>query len=261
MSKKPIIAAYALLASFILLVGSVEGKDSFCCSTTETQTGSDDAQTGAANDVMKLSKAFGHLIGRNLETPGLTFNLEAIIEGMRDAAAGVDSPMTEVEYEEAMLSLQEAAFNDLAEANLEEANRILENNAREESVVKVGEGKVQYKVISEGQGSAVPEHGNPTISYRGTYSDGTLFGSSDETGPVAVPLDQTVPGFAKGLVGMKEGEKRRIYIHPDEAYGVMGHLPPNSLLIFDVEVIRANSIEFDQPVAESDEGTEPGNQG
>ncbi len=40
---------------------------------------------------------------------------------------------------------------------------------------------------------------------------------------------------------MKEGEKRTIYIHPEKAYGVTGHLPPNSLLIFDVEIIKAHS--------------------
>ncbi len=39
---------------------------------------------------------------------------------------------------------------------------------------------------------------------------------------------------------MVQGEKRTLYIHPELAYGVSGHLPPNSLLIFEVEIVEAN---------------------
>ena len=56
-----------------------------------------------------------------------------------------------------------------------------------------------------------------------------------------VSLDETIPGFSKGIIGMKEGEKRTLYIHPDLAYGVNGNLPPNSLLTFEIEIVKANS--------------------
>lgn len=246
MAKKHFTLALASVVSFGLLVqlDSSESNDMPPPSTEETTP---------SYDVMKLSKAFGHLIGRNLETPGVTFDLDSIIAGMRDAAAGLEAPMSETEYEEAMSALQESAFNRLAETNLQEANEFLKKNSKETNVINLEQGKVQYKVLSEGLGKSVSEHGNPTINYKGSYSDGTLFGSSEETGPIALPLDQTIPGFAKGIVGMKEGEKRQIYIHPDMGYGVMGHLPPNSLLIFEVEVVRANSMDgFDSPVAEGD---------
>ena len=45
---------------------------------------------------------------------------------------------------------------------------------------------------------------------------------------------------------MKEGEKRRIFVHPDLGYGTSGHLAPNSLLIFDVEVVKAESPDKDK---------------
>ena len=44
--------------------------------------------------------------------------------------------------------------------------------------------------------------------------------------PITIPLDQTIPGFSKGIVGMKEGEKRRLFVHPDLGYGTTGQLPP-----------------------------------
>jgi peptidylprolyl isomerase len=51
---------------------------------------------------------------------------------------------------------------------------------------------------------------------------------------------------------MKEGESRRLFIHPDLAYGVAGHLPPNSLLIFDIEIVKADTPKSSQ---ESDDET------
>ena len=61
-----------------------------------------------------------------------------------------------------------------------------------------------------------------------------------------------IPGFREGVIGMREGETRRIYVHPEMAYGVTGEVPPNSLLIFDVEVTDAgetaqNPAPFIQP--------------
>jgi len=84
------------------------------------------------------------------------------------------------------------------------------------------------------------------INYTGKYIDGTVFGSSETAGgPITVPIDQTIPGFSKGIVGMKEGEKRRLFVHPDMGYGTTGQLPPNSMLIFDIEVVKATSPDKD----------------
>ena len=98
-------------------------------------------------------------------------------------------------------------------------------------------------MIQEGEGVEVAEHSSPLIHYRGTYLDGTAFGSTAESGgPISLPLDGTIEGFAKAVVGMKEGEKRRIYIHPDLAYGTRGHLDPNALLTFEVEIVQTEQV-------------------
>ena len=54
-------------------------------------------------------------------------------------------------------------------------------------------------------------------------------------------LDEIIPGLKAGLVGMKEGEKRIVYVHPEMGYGTNGYLPPNSLLTFEIEIVKANS--------------------
>lgn len=208
----------------------------------------DESQPGKSEsdeiDMQKLSEAFGNFIGRNLKSNGIEFNLEAIIKGMREGAIGKPAPLNEQEYEKMMTKLQEKAFNALADSNLKAANEFLEINAHAEGVVELVPGKLQYVILTQGNGPAIQEHGTPSVKYTGKYIDDTVFGSSDESGgPITVPLDQTIPGFSKGIVGMKEGEKRRLFVHPELGYGRAGHLAPNSLLIFEIEAVSATSPE------------------
>lgn len=200
-------------------------------------------QTESKNiDMKKLSEAFGNFIGRNLQSPGLSFDLESIIKGIREGSAGQASPLTEKEYEEMMAAVQEKAFKEMSTANLKSANDFMEKNKKENTVKEIVPGKLQYSTIKEGNGAIVEPHSSPKIHYTGKYQDGTVFGTSEEMGgPITIPLDQTIPGFSKGITGMKEGEKRRLYVHPDLGYGTTGQLPPNELLIFDIEVVKAHS--------------------
>jgi peptidylprolyl isomerase len=202
---------------------------------------SDKGSTDQQIDMVKLSEAFGNFIGKNLQMPGVEFNLEGLIQGIRSGAEGKPSPLSDKEYEAMMGAVQEKAFKELAAKNMKEANEFLSKNSKAANVVELIPEKVQYEMVVEGKGPAVAEHASPMINYTGKYLDGTTFGSSEETGgAIAVPLDQTIPGFSKGVVGMKEGEKRKIFVHPDLGYGATGQLPPNKLLIFEVEVVKAN---------------------
>ncbi len=193
-------------------------------------------------DMRKLSEAFGHFIGRNLQSPGLSFDLENIIKGIREGAAGEPAPLNEKEYEEMMAAVQEKAFKEMSATNLKAANDFMVKNRQNTDIREVVPGKLQYMIIKEGNGEPVEPHSSPKIHYTGKYQDGTVFGTSEEMGgPITIPLDQTIPGFSKGIVGMKEGEKRRLFVHPDLGYGTSGQLPPNELLIFDIDVVKANS--------------------
>lgn len=202
------------------------------------------AKEGALQEqeILKISEAFGHFIGRNLNTPGVKFDVESIIKGIREGVAGKPAPMSDQEYEAMMSKLQEQSFAALSEANLKAANEFLEKNSKESNIVELVPGQLQYTVLKEGSDAVVEEHFSPQINYTGKYLDGTVFGSSEDAGgPITIPLDQTIPGFSKGLLGMKEGEKRKLFVHPGLAYGTTGQLPPNSLLIFEVEVVKANA--------------------
>lgn len=226
----------------ILLHGSCH------CVDQAPQKGTDAQLQTTSNeeiDLKQVSEAFGHFIGKNLNSsPGISFDLEAIIKGMRNGASGKPSPMSEKEYEGAMQKLQERAFERLSADNLKAANEFMQKNSNAEGVVEIEPGKLQYILLEKGNGQKVESHSSPLIHYTGKFLDGKVFGSSQEVGgPITIPLDQTIPGFSKGLLGMQEGEKRRLFIHPDLGYGTLGNLPPNALLIFDIEIIKADSQE------------------
>ncbi len=192
-----------------------------------------------AAEIAKISEAFGHLIGKNLETIGVSFDIAQVIKGLQDSTNGKSSPMSEAECVQAISSVQEKIFNEQCEKNLIKAEKFLSENTQAKDVVALEEGRVQYKIEKEGDGALVESHFSPLVRYTGKYLDGTVFGSSKEEEMIS--LDEIIPGLKAGLVGMKEGEKRTVYIHPELAYGTNGYLPPNSLLTFEVEVVKANA--------------------
>lgn len=196
--------------------------------------------TFTQDESRKLSEAFGHLIGKSLHAPGFTFDLESIVRGIRDGAEGKESPLTPEQYEELLVRVQEHAYNEFAATNRKEADTFLAENAKAGHVVELEPGRLQYVILQPGEGSVVENHSAPLIHYTGSYLDGTVFGSTEQLGePIAVPLDNTIPGFTRAIIGMKQGEKRRIYVHPDLGYGAESQLSPNALLVFDVEVVQA----------------------
>lgn len=192
-------------------------------------------------EIVRLSEAFGHLICKNLEVPGFRFDLDAIVRGMHQAAEGKSSPMSEEEYDLAINKMQQRAFAALAKSNLENANHFLATNGQLPEVISLVEGKLQYRVEQSGAGREVAAGSAPILHYTGRFVDGTLFGTSTGGEPIVLPLTQTIPGFAQGLIGMKEGERRTLFVHPDLGYGKEGPLPPNSLLIFEVELIAVDA--------------------
>ncbi len=190
-------------------------------------------------DLNQVSEAFGHLIGKNLQTLGLEFDVSKVIKGIQDAIAGKESPLSETECVQAISSIQENAFQKQAKINLQAAEEFLATNSKKSGIVEIEPNKLQYKIEQTGNGETVKPHCTPTIRYTGKFSDGNVFGASKEG--EAISLDETLPGFTKAILGMREGEKRTIYIHPELGYGTSGYLPPNSLLTFEIEVIKADT--------------------
>ena len=83
------------------------------------------------------------------------------------------------------------------------------------------------------------------IQYKGHLENGTLFDSTDKHGrpfEFVVGSKKVIQGMSHGVVGMKVGGRRKVFIPSELAYGerAMGaHIPPHSNLIFEVELLEA----------------------
>ncbi len=104
-------------------------------------------------------------------------------------------------------------------------------------------GGLQYWDIKVGTGPEAKSGSTVKMEYTGWLTDGKKFDSNAGTGrPFSVKLGagQVIKGWDQGIPGMKVGGKRQLRIPPDMAYGPQGYpgvIPPNSTLIFDVELL------------------------
>lgn len=94
-----------------------------------------------------------------------------------------------------------------------------------------------------GTGAAVKSGDTVVMHYTGKLPDGTKFDSSldrDEPFETQIGAGQVIKGWDEGILGMKVGGKRKLIIPPDMGYGDQqnGTIPPNSTLIFDVELLE-----------------------
>lgn len=103
---------------------------------------------------------------------------------------------------------------------------------------------LQYEVLVSGTGKSPTATDKVTVNYRGTLTDGTEFDSSYKRGqPAVFPVNRVIPGWTEALQLMKEGDKWKLTIPPQLAYGERGAgklIPPNSTLVFEVELIKVN---------------------
>ncbi|MCF7815501.1 MAG: FKBP-type peptidyl-prolyl cis-trans isomerase [Candidatus Pacebacteria bacterium] len=122
------------------------------------------------------------------------------------------------------------------------SSKELENALRDAST---GEGELVKLVIDDvkiGSGEGVKNGDSVTVNYIGTTQDGVRFDSSYERGTpftFTVGAGKVIQGWEKGLIGMKIGGERILVIPSDMAYGnrQIGSIPPNSTLIFSVELL------------------------
>jgi len=105
---------------------------------------------------------------------------------------------------------------------------------------------MKVEVLKQGAGQEAKTGDTVSVHYTGTLENGTKFDSSVDRGePFAFTLGQNrvIQGWELGVLGMKVGEKRKLTIPPQLAYGnqaVGGVIPANSTLVFEVELLGIN---------------------
>ena len=197
----------------------------------------------------KLSYALGMSMGHNFKGTGIkTLNSADFAAGVASVYDGVKPEMT---FDEAKRIVNEYFAKLEAEMQAEAANQgevnrkngeaFLTENAKRDGI-KVTESGLQYEVLESGKGDSPKASDNVEVHYTGKLIDGTVFDSSVERGvPASFGVTQVIPGWVEALQLMHEGDKWRLYIPSDLAYGPNGAggvIGPNMTLIFDVELLR-----------------------
>lgn len=129
-----------------------------------------------------------------------------------------------------------------AEANREAGTAFLAENSNKEGVVTTASG-LQILQLNPGEGESPTATDVVKVHYHGTTLDGKVFDSSVERGePISFSLNQVILGWTEGVQMMQVGEKARLFIPSDLAYGNRGAgtIPPGATLIFDVELLAIN---------------------
>lgn len=120
--------------------------------------------------------------------------------------------------------------------NLQAADSYLQKIKKIKGVNELVESKLYYEVINIGKGEIIKDKNSaPLISYvEKTLNDEIL---SEQSSGVRLPLSEMISGLRIGVEGMSVGEKRKIFIHPDFAYGEFPKPEPYSLIILEVTLL------------------------
>jgi FKBP-type peptidyl-prolyl cis-trans isomerase len=202
-----------------------------------------------ANEMDSVSYAIGADIGANFKRSKLdSVNLEAMKMGLRDgldSASMMDEETLQTVVQGFMMKMQQARMAEEAKAG--ENNRVIgeeylaKNGKRKE--VTTTESGLQYEVVTMGTGPKPSAESQVRVHYAGTLIDGTEFDSSYKRGePAVFGVGQVIRGWVEGLQLMPVGSKWKLHIPSDLAYGPSGgpggSIPPNSVLIFEVELLE-----------------------
>jgi len=205
------------------------------------------AQGALTTPAQKAGYAVGANIGGGLAGQGLKQDLDmaALVQGIQDAMAGGEMKLTVEEMQssiEALSATVQARQQAEMEKQAQAAKEFLTKNATAPGVKTTASG-LQYLPLTESKDASAPkpkETDTVKVHYHGTLVDGTVFDSSVERGePISFPLNGVIPGWTEGLQLMNVGDKYRFFIPAELGYGAQGAgpIPPNSTLIFEVELL------------------------
>ena len=205
----------------------------------------------------KLSYALGMNLGTNLRLQGVEIDANVLTQAIKDGLTNSKTLMTEdearntlMQWQTEMRTKQEEKRQQAAGTNKQEGEAFLAANKTKEGVVTLPSG-LQYKIITPGTGPKPTLTDKVVCNYRGTLINGTEFDSSYKRGqPATFPVGGVIKGWTEALQLMPVGSKWQLFIPSELAYGERGaggDIPPNSTLIFEVELI---SIEPAQPPAQ-----------
>lgn len=193
------------------------------------------------------SYGIGWNIGRNLRNDGVALDLKALFDGIQDSMSDQPSHYPEEQVRDALLKLQQQIV-----ALKQEQARVAgeQNKAASEAymakvdmrpTVKKTKSGLRYEVLKQGEGPAPKANAKLRVNIQASLIDGTVIDSTAKRGkPDVVQASSVIKGWSEALQLMKAGDKWRLYLIPELAYGDNGIpnvIGPKSVVVFEVELL------------------------
>lgn len=195
----------------------------------------------------QISYSTGVMAIRNFTKNDVEFDIELMIQGMRDALAGKELKMSDRDIRAAMQGLQvelrrtmASSLRDLGAKNRKRGAEFLTAYRAKPDAVALSNG-VLYRVLKAGDGPKPMETDTVVTRYRGASIDGVEFDATLEGKTSTMRMSQLISGWREGLKHMPVGSKWEMVIPSALAYGDKGVgdvIGPNEVLVFDVELLE-----------------------
>ena len=194
-----------------------------------------------------VSYSVGVDIGKSFRLQEMEINPNVMARGLSDAFSDKETAITDEEIQSTLINFRQEfqqKQRELAQQKAQEAavaeEAYLAESALKDGVVSLPSG-LQYKVITPGNGPRPLTTDKVKVHYKGSLADGTIFDSSYDRGqPTSFTVSGVIKGWTEALLLMQVGSKWELTIPSKLGYGARGSggkIPPNSTLLFEVELL------------------------
>lgn len=202
-----------------------------------------------SSTIDSVSYGLGVAIGNNLKNSGFdSVKVEIMSQALKEVFEG-KATMKQEDADRIIQGYMAEKEKVKGQANVEKGKAFLEENKKKPGVQVTASG-LQYSIIKAGTGPKPGLNDKVTTHYHGTLIDGTVFDSSVERGqPASFPVSGVIPGWTEALQMMPVGSKWKLVLPSELAYGERGaggKIGPNSVLVFEVELLSIDAPEAEK---------------
>ncbi len=186
---------------------------------------------------LSVAQVIGQSLWEDLSDKNDTY-LDAFIAGMIQCENENILPLSQLEIDCLLDELKEIKFKLEAKKNQIAADNFFQNLSQKKEIIPLVHNKLYFRTIKPGSGKAIRGINDKIacrFKIRNIHNKIVKEGQAIENN---VPLQDMIPGMIAGMIGMKEGEKREIFISPVFAYGDAAHFSPAMTLISEVELTQ-----------------------
>ncbi|QDS97265.1 FKBP-type peptidyl-prolyl cis-trans isomerase [Adhaeretor mobilis] len=236
MTSSRLVALFLLLATCTVVATSP-----WSAAQEEELPSRSPASRPPETDARHYSYAIGLDIGASFGNDQIELDVESLVAGLKDGLKRAEPRYSREMCGVAMQRLARERMEVLKKRN----QAFLAENGKANGI-EVTKSGLQYQVLESGKGSSPKATDTVKVHYQGSLIDGSVFDSSAGGPPAEFALTRpdgrpgVISGWVEALQMMKPGDRWRLFIPADIAYGEQGFgevIPPHSTLIFELELL------------------------